>query len=379
MNIGDLVILIVALVGIMLFGVITSYNDIKHNKIRNKWLLVALIFGITINLGAVAYLFYTNSEIRWLYLTQYFINILFSFFVGFLIWEASLWSAGDAKLFLVYATIVPLTIYRWGYVNNFPSFVLLINTFTPYFVFYFVFLLIKSSMADKLKVVKDMFNPKLLFSFIIFIFGFGWIVYLMYGIFNVQFNLFVTIFILFLIMIPLSKLPKLGLSGSGIILTILRFLFDKSIYSVVFLKQFLAILIIFIFARYFIINLGFKYFSKAVYIEDLKPGMILAEDIYKVKGKMEYKKRKLVPISFITPLFDRIQYKSLISKLPEGLTEEEVKTIKKFHSVGKFKSHAIGIYQTIPFSPFMFFGVLLTFIAQGNVLIAIRVLLERFI
>ena len=65
--------------------------------------------------------------------------------------------------------------------------------------------------------------------------------------------------------------------------------------------------------------------------------------------------------------------------MPEGLTKEDVEKINKLHSEGKFKPHVISIYHTVPFAPFMFLGVLMTIIAQGNVLMALRVLIENFI
>jgi len=380
MNPLEVAVLVISLIAIIPFGIITSYQDIKRNKIKNKFIVIVLIFALIINICIVGYLFYTNDNIKWLYVKEYLLNIVFAFFVGLLIWEGSLWSAGDAKLFLAYAAIVPLIIYQWGYVNNFPSFVILVNTFTPYFIFYFGYMLFRTSLKDKVEVFKEMLNPKMMFSFIIFIFSFSWIAQLIFGLLNIQVNFFVSVFVLFLMMVVLTKFLRVSLTIAGLVISMLRLIFDyRTVFTTVFLKQFLFMLFLFIFIIYLVINLGFKFFAKPIYVEDLKPGMILAEDIYKEKDKEEYKKRKIVPISFITTLFDKVQFQSILSQLPEGLTKDEVEKIKKLHSQGKFKEHVVMINYTIPFAPFMFFGVLITILAQGNAFMFIRAVLENFI
>lgn len=373
----ELNLLLFSLVAIIPFGIVTSYNDIKRNKIKNKWILRALIAAFILNLFVYLYILDSTPASSGIFVKEFFLNILFAFLVGIMIWEGSLWSAGDAKLFLAYAVLVPLTVYKWGYIANFPSSVILINTFTPYFIYYFGYILLKSSLRDKLSVFKQMFMPKNLFNFAVFIFGFGWLVNLLFGLLNYQANFYVTVFVLFLLMVPLSKTPKIGLLGSGIILSVLRLIFDPTVFTIFFLQQFLLIFLLFVFARYFVINLGFNFFATPMFIEDLEPGMILAEDIVEIKGG--YIKRKNVPISFITTLFDKFQYKSLISHMPEGLTKQDVEKINRLHSEGKFKPHEIAIYHTVPFAPFMFAGVLITIIAEGNVLMVLRVVLENFI
>ena len=51
--------------------------------------------------------------------------------MGFLLWRFRLWSAGDTKLFTLYALLVPLDFYSKSFVFYFPSFNLLINLFIP--------------------------------------------------------------------------------------------------------------------------------------------------------------------------------------------------------------------------------------------------------
>lgn len=382
MEVLEVVLLVVSLLVIIPFGIITSLQDIKKNKVRNKWILITLILAVLINIGVMIYMSYTNHMATMFFVKQFFLNILFAFIVGFLIWEGSLWSAGDAKLFLAYAAITPLFVYKWGYVNSFPSYVILINTFTPYFLYYFAHMVVNTSWKDKLEVTKDLFKPRFMISIIIFIFGLSWPVQLILQWFNIQANLFLSVVLLLALMIPLSKIHKNGLMISGAVLSILRLIFDySSILTFGFLKSFLSMIFLFVFVRYFVVILGFKMFAKPVYIEDLKPGMLLAEDIIKVKvkGKESYQKKPMISISFISPLFNKAVEESIIHNMPEGLTKKDIKLINKLHSEGKFKAHLIGIYHSMPFAPFMFAGVLITIIIQGNVLMVVRYILENFI
>lgn len=63
-------------------------------------------------------------------------------------WQLKLWSAGDAKLFAVYAFLIPLHFYSKSYISHFPSFNLLVNLFIP-----ILFVLIVGALTTMLKEV----------------------------------------------------------------------------------------------------------------------------------------------------------------------------------------------------------------------------------
>ena len=115
-------------------GIITSYEDIKEGKIRNKWILFGFITG------ACLFLYYIIlGEINsFVYLKNVALNSFLAFFIGYLMWQYKLWSAGDAKLFALYAFLLPLNRYANWYLKYFPSFALLVNTFIFAFIFLFV-------------------------------------------------------------------------------------------------------------------------------------------------------------------------------------------------------------------------------------------------
>ena len=120
--------------------------------------------------------------------------------------------------------------------------------------------------------------------------------------------------------------------------------------------------------------LGSQFFSKSVKIKDLKPGMMLADEFYEDKEGIK-KRSGSITISYIAGLLKKIKQRDVFIEASGSLTKEEVREIKKLHSSGKIKDKEVRVYQTLPFAPFMFFGVILTLIFKGNFIIGLRVVL----
>ncbi len=116
------------LIPVILLGIITSYSDIKYGKIRNKWIIIFGIFGICANF--IIFLnYYIDGILNWSYALAFVSNFVIAFFVSFILYYFDIWSAGDGKLFTVFAILVPLSIYSIGYVKIFPALTLLMNIF----------------------------------------------------------------------------------------------------------------------------------------------------------------------------------------------------------------------------------------------------------
>lgn len=142
----------------MLFfvGTITSFEDFRSGKIRNRWIILGLSWG----LGIIALLFlwrliaspltrYYYFQILQLpadspapvitanldFLLKTLWNFAASALAGFLLWRANAWAPGDGKLFIVSSLLIPLFYYERSYFDIFPSFVLLLNIFCV-FLFY---------------------------------------------------------------------------------------------------------------------------------------------------------------------------------------------------------------------------------------------------
>ncbi len=80
---------------LLLLGIITSYEDIRLHKIRNKWVLIAVLYSL-LSLGIVlGYLGLRHELITLDYVRLYFVNLLVSVGFGFFLWLSRLWSPGD--------------------------------------------------------------------------------------------------------------------------------------------------------------------------------------------------------------------------------------------------------------------------------------------
>jgi hypothetical protein len=135
-----------------LIGLIASYEDFRYGKIKNKWILVGVIWFLVIYLFLITWNFvgpfltnqyYTHIKhlaldaprpvfsVNFSFLFKTLINSLCAFLAAFLMWRAGAWSAGDAKLFFVFSLLIPISFYWKSFLPIFPSFALLINTFIP--------------------------------------------------------------------------------------------------------------------------------------------------------------------------------------------------------------------------------------------------------
>ncbi len=127
----------------MIIGIICSYTDIRYNKIFNKWILSGLFSAIILYLYLI---FYENALP---YVVSLVTNGVIAFFVGYLLWHLKLWSAGDAKLFTIFALLIPFTFYSKSYIAYFPSFNLMVNLFIP--------LLIILAVSAAIGAIKEVF------------------------------------------------------------------------------------------------------------------------------------------------------------------------------------------------------------------------------
>ena len=344
---------------IVAFGTITSLEDYYTNKIRNRWVLLAMLFGFVLS---IALFFQEGAGI----LIAYYLNAFFSLMFGFMLWYSGLWSAGDAKLLLAYAFIIPPGFYSLSGFGNFPAVSLIVNTFTPFLIFSIIFVLIKTKKSINLDFVKYYLKPRIIGSIVLFFFGFSWIVNIAFSFFGIPTNLFLVVFSLFALILLFGRLFKFRIMSVAIILSIFRLIFDwKTWFSLHYMGLFLLMLLLFLILRFYLLSISYYLFSKKVFVEHIKPGMILAEDI--IKTDKGYKKRIVSYFSLIEALLKQTKEKSVLSNAADGLTKKDVLKIKELHSKGLIKDHTLNVFQTLPFAPFMFLGALMIFFMQTDI------------
>ena len=126
------------LILIAVIGISVSFEDIRSGRVRNKYIIRGLIAGVTGYLLLLAFALLSH-RLKIIYFRDVFRNVCVSWAVAYFIWYAGLWSAGDAKLFMLFSFLLPLEYYgSHNPIFFFPSFILLVNAFI--FVLAFVLL-----------------------------------------------------------------------------------------------------------------------------------------------------------------------------------------------------------------------------------------------
>ena len=386
------------LVPIFIIGFITSFEDFKYGKIRNKWIKIGFMWGFVIfglyTLWNLFFLFLQYLEIaprsvflfRFSYLGEVLLNTSIALLVGFLMWYWNIWSAGDAKLFVLFSFLLPLRFYSNTYLSYFPSFALLINIFVvalgisliifSWTFFHWLFtegrksLFEKEKIAQKKRIKK---NPSPLFKEIFNLLVIFFVMVSFFGIIS-RSTLSKSLIYFFTITLGLEKWV-LFIAFLGIFIFLMRFL--QKIKKIFYITA--VVLLIWLFYQWIIFNQsplsaikpmlsttgaivfgGFifrKMFDwyvnrkevQEVDIKNLKTGMRLTkESLNKLKNK------------------DEKLFKESIGKIySDGLTEEQVRLLKKFAEDKRITE--LKIYKSSPFAILIFIGLIVTIIFRGSI------------
>ena len=354
--------MILYLLPLLAFGLISTYWDMKKGIIKNKLILAMLITAVIVHVSSLLL-----SPSLFSLLPPLMLNMGFSIFVGLLLWVISIWPAGDAKLFIAFSSLIPLGLFEQ--INQpFPSFDFLINTFVPIFFAMFIFLLVKSESSAIKKSLKFTFNPYNMFMIFIVIVGFLWFIIKSVAFLGIFMNYFIIIIILFIIMEIFNKIVPVNMEYVYVFLVILRLILDyRTVFTLGYLYELISIIFAFVIVRYFVIDLGFHGFTVPKKIDDLKPGMCLAEGIIESEEKgVNYEKKKIIFFSIPQVLMEKRRVKFIHSVSFDGLTKDDVKKIKKMRKEGKIPFSELMVHVSTPFAVFLFIGIILTIILQTN-------------
>ena len=128
-------------------GAAAAWQDYRFGKIKNRLLLAGLAVGAIVYTGFTVALLAApgGAGASGAYLRDVLLNTSIAFAAAFAMWKSALWSAGDAKLFTVFAFLTPLEYYSRGYMDYFPAFNLLVNIFAVSFAFVVVKILLEAA------------------------------------------------------------------------------------------------------------------------------------------------------------------------------------------------------------------------------------------
>ena len=304
---------------ISLISVLVEIEDAKSKKIRNKLIVAGFLAGFLLFLAAYGFGIYNKFD----YLIKVIINVAISFLAGFAIWRLGFWSAGDAKLFILFSFLLPLYYYQKTFLDYFPSFVLIINCFIAFLIF-----LIFKSFYFWFKSAVDLIKNKKIRKEIL-------TEYL-----DEKKNKLIGFFKNKKIFLKMFFKISVGLL---IYFILARFLFKSGFQPKIFFIFFFV---------FFAINalIGFyinKYSKEKIKIEDLRIQMNLAaETILKLKENKNF-------------------FKDLGVLRPEGMEGRQANLIKEHLSKNNVKE--VYIYKSTLFSLWIIIGTLMTILLKGSV------------
>ena len=377
---------------VFFLGIVTSYEDIRYGKVRNKWILLGLGWGlIVIAIFLIWYPiapFVTDfyySEIKHLpdnvdmpvftvnldYLSRVLVNAIIALIVAFLMWRFDAWAAGDAKLFAIYSLLVPLGYYWKSYLSIFPSFALLVNILISIFLYFLIratvyfikFIYLKIFKPQVIKKKKKKFNKKKILGMVknmgIMLTAFV-VIFLAFGLFQqpIKDNFNIDIF-------PFQMFVIAGLiifSGS------LSEIFKKPIaFKIIFI--FLVLILIYGFSTSPLST--WQLFKQTVKMMIVFMGILTLFrsliDFHILKTGT--KNIKIEELDVNMNLDEELLNKMKIGHVyPGGLNLEQVKAVKKWISNSKEKIETIKIYKPFPFVVWMFLGVIITLILKISLL-----------
>jgi Flp pilus assembly protein protease CpaA len=132
---------IIFLPAILVIGFFTSTHDIKSSRIPNKAIVLGILYALIFYAVFTGLNSFHGPYEHWAlykginmvfmrYAFLWTVNLLVSALVAYALWHNDAWGAGDAKLFICYAALIPMKQYAKIYFHGyFASFYLLYVTF----------------------------------------------------------------------------------------------------------------------------------------------------------------------------------------------------------------------------------------------------------
>lgn len=358
---------------IIALGAITSYTDIKFGKIKNKWILVFLLYGIFVYL---LYYFYAQTtgatttinvivgeEVReYSLFVQVISNFLVSLMFGFTIWSFNIWSAADAKLFTAFSFLLPLSFYTTDFIRYFPGLVIAINSIVIIIFYLTIEVLRKNYTCFKNSLKETLTNPRELIDDIQMLFLIHWITGSVFTyIDREQLIIFFVVGIILLIRYFIQHVGKIlkNLRVVIVIAIIGRIIIEYDyIFSSNFLITFSTLVFVFVILKNLLLKIADTAFHKRIHISKLKPGMIwdkyLIETSKEIKPSEQYKKN--------------MGGKVFLEPSVEGLTKKEIRRIKRAYKNKKLTIDCLDVSSKTPFAHFLFAATLLTMLLGGSLL-----------
>ncbi len=240
------------LAGLLFIGTVTSYEDIKEGRIRNKWVAAGLLYSFCATFFYAASIYSTQNILPLGMIFGYALNIALVLAIGIALWMLDFWNAADAKLAAVLASLVPIS-YSFG-IPFAPFIIVLLNTFLMSFAVLFMILLLKTSLKEKAEVFGGV-KPKAVAESAIFVFGFSWAAKNILKLAGFEQGIPATLAIVLIFLLALSHFSVEHLPIS-IAFSVLHIAFGFASFTIPYMASLALLLLLFIITQKFVIGLS---------------------------------------------------------------------------------------------------------------------------
>ncbi len=371
--------------------IFATYYDIKYKKIPNFIIKYGLIASVIINL--FIFILSINHiisikplELRKFY-SEYFTSWFQMLFILFFLWILKLISAGDAKLLLATYALMPPTIFHFNHVKNLYHIIHLQNLLLIVLIVFMKDIThVKLNYALKRKL-KTLFHPRFILSIFLFVYGLSYIMKIVFVIFNVPTNnLFLNVLVIFIFWKILSLIFKKETFFAMLFLSLLRLILEfHSIFYWHYWINTVVITILILLIRFILIYVAYDAFTKEVRIEELKPGMKLAERIKmrKSEKRIDFVKTEYYKLTLLSTMDEELdkdikRFEKEFKYDPKiGLTEYTINKLIQMKKAGKLKYSKIRVFDSFALAPYILIATLLTIIFRGDIITATLVWLLK--
>lgn len=365
-----------------------SYTDFKSGVIQNKLTFPLIGLGIFLN-GLNAFI----AGNIWLIV---FTSVITAgiFVLGYILWKLGAWAGGDVKLFTALAALLPfypaivnynITGVEFPITASYPfPLTLIINSILAIFPFLLIFIFYialrkKPYLMDELIAPVKEYRKNIVLTLIITSAVALTVIITPYLPFQM---ILISLIIIYLLTLVISRLPN---RIKAIIVSVLVVF---ALYNNLFLTlSSVTVLFIMITAFEVIKNLLTTVNKKALQddlkIDDLKEGMISAYNIYMMGNEVHVddsgfleKIKESIKRSDRSGI-SRPRGKHLISNMAAGLSEDNIKVIKKLYNENKIGSK-FKVKKGVPFAPSIFIGLLVSLFVGDLAVILQKVLYFLF-
>ncbi len=354
--------------GLALAGAfIAGYTDLKKGIVPNKLTLPLIAVGI---LGNSLHALYSGDVLLVLDLAK---SLLSMFIVGYVLWIAGGWSAGDAKEFLFLAALLPRqpAILKNAFNPASAPYPFSLTILVDTFLLAFPFLVIYSLMISYGRLaISEFFKP----------------------IFEIKKNVKNAFYIMsaaafsILIKMPVASLIALAFFfligtkeaykyAAGFFVIIMLLMREGK--SLPFIRYFAILTISLVLLDLFwnALRVLAGALKEEIQISELKPGNVVAEEIYVLGEEVVRDRRSLMEKlkALVANEEERKSFgkrKLLVSTRAAGVTAKEIELLKRHVKEGKLED-VIVIKRAMPFAPVIFMGLIAS-LTVGDLLEVLR-------